>query len=180
MGTMTEEEKLAEAKAKADAEANKNNPKTWEDSEVQKIIKQRQEGKEEREKLAKELDAFKEKERKELEAKQIEDGKSKELLTQKEKELQEKDKALAEQKKVLDEIEAERKTQKESLINKLTDETDKKVAVEIKDLSTLTAFVEKQTKTKVTPYSKASSSERGKDEPKSLAEVLERGRASLI
>lgn len=123
------EEKTADAEqVKADAETKKE--KTWTDDEVQKIIKERDSAK-------KKAQAKEDAEKALQEQKMIEEGKTKELLAQREAE-------LAEARKEAEEARAYKTAKREQLLSKLSD--DDKEFVEGMSLDKLERFVEKQTK----------------------------------
>lgn len=113
---------------KADAEVVAK--KTWTDDEVQKIIKERDSAK-------KKAQAKDDAEKAALEAKMIEEGKTKELLAQREAE-------LAEAKKKADEFDLYKASKRNQLLSKLSDD-DKEFAVDM-NLDKLEKFVDKQTK----------------------------------
>ena len=131
---MTVEEQAAAdaAKAKADAEASTNQPKMYPEEEVKKLIAERDKAKEK-------LRAREEEEKKAKEEAAVANGQAAELLKQ-------RDAELAEAKKIVTAALEKEQKLRESLINKLSDDVDKSVASNIKDLDTLNAFVEKQTK----------------------------------
>lgn len=123
---MADETRSDEQQQNADAGAGKG--KTWTDDEVQKIIKERDAAK-------KKAQAKEEAEKAALEAKMIEEGKTKELLAQREAE-------LAEAKKKASEFDQYKAQKREGLLSKLSDD-DKEIAAEL-SLEKLEKFVEKQ------------------------------------
>ena len=135
---MTDAEKAAAdaeaaAKAKADAEAAaKANQKQYSEEELKKVIAERDKAKEK-------LRAKEEEEKKAKEDAEIANGRAAELLKQ-------RDAELAEAKKIVAAVAEREQKLRESLLNKLTDEMDKKVAANVSDLDTLSAFVESRTK----------------------------------
>lgn len=153
-GTLTPEEQAAAdaAKAKADADANKkdDNPKTWADAEVRKII-------EDRDKAKQQLRAVDEEKKKAGEQKAIEEGKLKEVLAQKEVELaaaQKKAQAFEEQQTAL----------REGLLAKITDPKLKSIAMEL-SIAKLQEFTESINTDKGSPFSaKGKQSESDKNE----------------
>lgn len=125
---MSDETRSDEQQQKPDGDAEKKQGKVWTDDEVQKIIKERDAAK-------KKAQAKEEAEKAALEAKMLEEGKTKELLAQREAE-------LAEAKKKAEEYDRYRTQKREALLAKLSDD-DKEIAGEL-SLEKLEKFVEKQ------------------------------------
>lgn len=127
---MSDETKGSDEQQKTSDDASEKKQKVWTDDEVQKIIKERDSAK-------KKAQAKEDAEKAALEQKMIEEGKTKELLSQREIE-------LAEARKEAEEAKAFKLAQRESLLSKLSD--DDKEFVEGMPLDKLQRFVEKQTK----------------------------------
>lgn len=127
---MSDETRSDEQQKKSDDSSEKQQ-KVWTDDEVQKIIKERDAAK-------KKAQAKEDAEKAALEAKMIEEGKTKELLAQREAE-------LAAALKEAEEARQFKTAKRESLLSKLSDD-DKEIAAEL-SLDKLEKFVEKQTKT---------------------------------
>ncbi len=126
---MTQEEQQAAdaAKAKAEAEAGK---KTYSEEQMKELIAERDKAKEKLRKI--------DEEKKKLdEQRLVDEGKTKELLTQRESE-------LLEARKKAEKLDTYEKTRREILEGKLLD--DDKPFTSSMDLDTLEKFVEKQSK----------------------------------
>lgn len=106
--------------------------KVWTDDEVQKIIKERDAAK-------KKAQAKEDAEKAALEAKMLEEGKTKELLAQREAE-------LAEARREAEEAKQYKAAKREALLSKLSD--DDKEFVDGMSLDKLERFVEKQSQNK--------------------------------
>jgi hypothetical protein len=132
---MSDEQKPDGEQVKADAEPAKQ--KVWTDDEVQKIIKERDSAK-------KKAQAREEQDKAAQEAKMLEEGKTKELLAQREAE-------LAEARKESEEAKAFKTAQRNALLSKLSD--DDKEFVEGMSLDKLQRFVDKQTQSQSTQRS---------------------------
>lgn len=125
---MSEDTRSDEQQAKADAEASKQEKK-YSKAELDEVIAERDKAKEKLRKI--------DEDRKKLEEqKLIDEGKTKELLAQREAE-------LAEAKKQASEYEAYKTQKREALLSKLSD--DDKEFVDGMSLDKLERFVEKQT-----------------------------------
>lgn len=120
-----------DVKGGADA-STETKAKVWTDDEVQKIIKERDSAK-------KKVSAKEESDKAALEAKMIEEGKTKELLAQREIE-------LAEARKEAEEAKQYKNAKRDSLLAKLSD--DDKEFVDGMSLDKLERFVEKQNQNK--------------------------------
>lgn len=127
---MSEETKADAKQETTDVVTEKKQEKVWTDDEVQKIIKERDSAK-------KKAQAKEEAEKAALEAKMIEEGKTKELLAQREAE-------LAEVRKKAEEFDNYKNTKREQLLSLLSD--DDKEFADGMSLDKLERFVEKQTK----------------------------------
>ena len=132
---MSEQTTADAEQVKADAEPAKQ--KTWTDDEVQKIIKERDTAK-------KKAQAREEQDKAAQEAKMLEEGKTKELLSQREAE-------LAEARKEAEEAKAFKTAQREALLSKLSD--DDKGFADGMSLDKLQRFVDKQTHSQSTQRS---------------------------
>jgi hypothetical protein len=126
---MSDEQK-ADAEQKKEDSSSEQKQKTWTDDEVQKIIKERDTAK-------KKAQAKDDAEKAATEAKMIEEGKTKELLAQREAE-------LAEAKKKADEYDLYKASKRNQLLSRLSDD-DKEFAVDM-NLDKLEKFVDKQLK----------------------------------
>lgn len=112
--------------------------------------------------------------KKAAELKAIEDGKSKELLTQKDAELEKARKEKEELQKVADAYKEQQKKIREGAIARIKDEDLKKIAEKLQDVQDVVDFVEKLEKNKVIPFSgksKSVNAEDGKPAFKDLREA---------
>jgi hypothetical protein len=137
---MSDDVKVADAtQTAADAQAGKNSAsKSYSEEEFKKVIEERDKAKEKARK-------YEEADKKAAEQKAVEEGRIKELLTQREAELD----AV---KKKAEAYEAQQSKLRESLIAKLPDGIDKEVGVTIPDLDKLTKFVESRTHQQAKTY----------------------------
>lgn len=133
----------------ADAVTEKQQ-KVWTDDEVQKIIKERDSAK-------KKAQAKEDAEKAAIEAKMLEEGKTKELLAQREAE-------LAEAKKEAEEARQYKAAKREALLSKLSD--DDKEFVDGMPLDKLERFVDKQSKNTTQPPNSKNKPGDGLSKPK--------------
>ncbi len=135
----TEEQAAADAaKAKADAEANKNQSKVYSEEEFKKLVAERDKAKEK-------LRARDEEDKKVADQKAIDEGRTKELLLQREQELLD-----VKKKNVV--FEEQQAKLRQGLLDKITDPSLKALAEKLPEIADVQVFVDLHTKTPSKTY----------------------------